>query len=113
MNVVPYENHIPTRESTITSLDEFLRRIQGIILGGGHDFLIQRTQLEKLIKLQLTQATGNSQNFLTTGLVQLIEEMITCEKRLLGEFLRLLPFFLIGIGCNSSYFLCLLIRHIY
>ena len=80
MNIVPSENPIPAQEVAITSLEEFLQRIQNIIIKGGYEFLIQRRDLEKLFALHLTQAIGNSQNFLTSGLIQLREELILCGK---------------------------------
>lgn len=50
MNIVPYENPIKAQEVAATSMDEFLQRIQNILVRGGHNFLIQNPQLEKLVK---------------------------------------------------------------
>lgn len=80
MNITPYENHIKAKEAEFISMDEFLEKIQHIITSGGQNFLIRKAQFEKLKKLHLTQAIGNSQNFLATGLVQLREEILTHEK---------------------------------
>ena len=80
MNIIPYETHIEAQKAEFISMDEFLEKIQHIITTGGQNFLIQRTQLEKLTNLHLKQAIGNSQNFLATGLVQLREEILTHEK---------------------------------
>lgn len=80
MNIVPYENPVPLQEVATSPLEEFLQRIQNIILRGGQEFLIQRKELEKLSSLHLTQTKGNSQNFLITGLIQLREELVLCEK---------------------------------
>lgn len=80
MNKVPYENPIPAQEVAITSLEEFLQRIQNITIKGGYEFLIQRRDLEKLSALHLTQGIGNSQYFLTSGLIQLREELTLCGK---------------------------------
>ena len=80
MNITPYENHIKAQKVEFLSMDDFLEKIQHIIMTGGHNFLIQRERLEKLTSLQLTQTIGKSQNFLTTGLVQLREEILSHEK---------------------------------
>ena len=76
MNITPYENHIKAQKAEFLSMDDFLEKIQHIIMTGGHNFLIQKERLEKLTSLQLTQTIGKSQNFLSTGLVQLREEIL-------------------------------------
>ena len=78
MNITPYENHIKAQKAEFLSMDDFLEKIQHIIMTGGHNFLIQRERLEKL-RIS-TQTIGKSQNFLTTGLVQLREEILSHEK---------------------------------
>ena len=39
MNVIPYETHIEAQKVAFTSMDEFIERIQNIIVTGGHNFL--------------------------------------------------------------------------
>lgn len=80
MNIVPYENPEPAYEINTTPLEEFLQRIQKIILRGGQEFLIHKTEIEKQSSVHLTQTMGNSQNFLISGLIQLREELISCEN---------------------------------
>ena len=80
MNITPYENHIKAQKAKFLSMDDFLEKIQHITMTGGHNFLIQREMLEKFTSLQLTQTIGKYQNFLTTGLVQLREEILLHEK---------------------------------
>lgn len=77
MNIVEFESPLKAQEVAATSMDEFLYRIQNIITNGGHKFLIQRSQLEKLTSLQINHTIANSQNFLATGLIQLREELHT------------------------------------
>lgn len=68
------------QKAEFLSMDDFLEKVQHIIMTGGHNFLMQRERLEKLTSLQLTQTIGKSQNFLTTALVQLREEILAHEK---------------------------------
>lgn len=80
MNTVPYEYPEPALEVSTILLEEFLQRIKNIILRGGQEFLIESEELQKATSLRLTQIIGNSQNFLVSGLIQLREELIFCEK---------------------------------
>lgn len=54
MNIVRSENPEPVQKVSITSLEEFLQRIQNIILRGGQEYLIQREELERASSLKLT-----------------------------------------------------------
>lgn len=65
MNIVPYENPELAVEVNSSPLKKLLQRIRSIILRGGQQFLIRKTELENLSNLHLTQTIGNSQNFLT------------------------------------------------
>lgn len=69
MNIAKYEQLPPATTVPITTAtQQFLDRIEEIVTKQRHSYIIRSGELNTL---QLTQAIGNSQNFLTSGLIQL------------------------------------------
>lgn len=78
MNIVKYEQLPPMNAVPITTaVQQFLDRIEEIVTKQRHSYIIKHGELNTL---QLTQAIGNSQNFLTSGIIQLRGEMILCAR---------------------------------